>query len=393
MVYIHKIKHKKDKQTIRKQKRKIAYFSGGCFWGLESKFKKVNGVIDTEVGFMGGKKKESYKEVSKGNTDHAETIKVVYDNKVSFKTLVDNFFTFHDPTTLNKQGNDIGKQYRSIAFYSNKKEKHIIDDYIKESAKQIVTEVKEKMSFYKADEKHQDYYGKKEYTKICKNNTTLAEPKFSGKYTKEPYLSGTIEGIYICPQCGNKLYGSNDAFNSNSGWPAFSDTIDNKVLSMSKHISFNKSTKELRCKQCGLHLGHRFIKDKQIRDCVNSICLKFIKTKQTGGKQDFLFNKNNPNKSFDVYIDKNPKDTIPIKYTTLKDVKDTIKKLERLYKQGKYPHKRIWQVGMILYVRLKVLKDKKKEHYKLAKQYFEHLGKRTKLKSDKERKKFKFTIN
>ena len=73
-------------------------------------------------------------------------------------------------------------------------------------------------------------------------------------------------------------------------------------------------------------------------------------------KKQFLYNPNNPKKSFDVYIDKNPKDTIPIKYTTLQDVKTTIRKLEKLFKQGKYSHKRIWQVGMILYVRLKVLK-------------------------------------
>ena len=72
----------------------------------------------------------------------------------------------------------------------------------------------------------------------------------------------------------------------------------------------------------------------------------------------FLFNPNNPKKSFDVYVDKDPTDTIPIKYTTVDDVKKTIKKLERLYKSNKYPHKRIWQVGMIMYVRLKVLKKK-----------------------------------
>ena len=87
-------------------------------------------------------------------------------------------------------------------------------------------------------------------------------------------------------------------------------------------------------------------------------------------KKSFLFNPNNPKKSFDVYVDKDPTDTIPIKYTTVDDVKKTIKKLERLYKSNKYPHKRIWQVGMIMYVRLKVLKKKKPKKYKLAKKYF-----------------------
>jgi hypothetical protein len=96
-------------------------------------------------------------------------------------------------------------------------------------------------------------------------------------------------------------------------------------------------------------------------------------------KKQFLYNPNNSKKSFDVYIDKNPKDTIHIKYTTLEDVKNTIDKLEKLYKNKKYTHKRIWQVGMILYVRLKVLKSKKPKQYALANKYFKFLGKRTRL--------------
>ena len=93
----------------------------------------------------------------------------------------------------------------------------------------------------------------------------------------------------------------------------------------------------------------------------------------------FLYNPNNPKKSFDVYIDKNPKDTIHIKYTTLEDVKNTIDKLEKLYKNKKYTHKRIWQVGMILKVRLQVLQRTKPKQYALANKYFKFLGKRTEL--------------
>ena len=96
-------------------------------------------------------------------------------------------------------------------------------------------------------------------------------------------------------------------------------------------------------------------------------------------KKRFLYNPNNPKKSFDVYIDKNPKDTIHIKYTTLPDVKNTIDNLEKLYKAKKYTHKRIWQVGMIMKVRLEVLKITKPEQYNISKKYFEFLGKRTKL--------------
>ena len=117
-------------------------------------------------------------------------------------------------------------------------------------------------------------------------------------------------------------------------------------------------------------------------------------------KKQFLYNPDNPKKSFDVYIDKNPNDTIPIKYTTINDVKNTIKKLERLFKTKKYPHKRIWQVGMIMKVRLEAMNKYKKTRYKkaknvykryqLSKKYFKFLGERTKQKTFLERKKMVF---
>ena len=109
-------------------------------------------------------------------------------------------------------------------------------------------------------------------------------------------------------------------------------------------------------------------------------------------RKQFLYNKNDPSRSFNVYIDKNPSNTINIKYTTIDDVKNTIKKLEKLYKEDKYTHKRIWQVGMIMYVRLKVLKDKKPNEFKLSKKYFKFLGQRTKKKTKEERKKMIFKL-
>jgi len=136
----------------------------------------------------------------------------------------------------------------------------------------------------------------------------------------------------------------------------------------------------------------------QIASCKAQGFIKRSSKKQKGkyvvspkdGKRSFYFNKNNPKKSFDVYIDKNPNDTIPIKYTTVEDVRNTISKLERLFKNRKYPHKRIWQVGMIMYVRLKVLKEKKPKEYALSKKYFKFLKERTKEKTFEERKKMKF---
>ena len=129
---------------------------------------------------------------------------------------------------------------------------------------------------------------------------------------------------------------------------------------------------------------------------------KSIKPKTQKQKRQFLFNPEDPKRSFDVYIDKDPSDTIPISYTTVEDVMETIKRLEELYKKGKYPHKRIWQVGMILKVRLGVfykyrktryLKAKKvRERYFLAKRYLEFLSSRTKVSGEKERKLLTFKI-
>jgi len=117
---------------------------------------------------------------------------------------------------------------------------------------------------------------------------------------------------------------------------------------------------------------------------------KTNKTNKNKTKKQFLYNPTNPKKSFDVYIDKDPKDTIHIKYTTVEDVKNTIDKLEKLYKNKKYTHKRIWQVAMIMNVRLKVLQDKKPKQYALSNKYFKFLGKRTTLE-EKDRYKLSFT--
>jgi hypothetical protein len=117
--------------------------------------------------------------------------------------------------------------------------------------------------------------------------------------------------------------------------------------------------------------------------------MKTARARRRTTKRQFFFNPNNPDKSFNVYINKNPKNTIPIKYTTLQNVTHTINKLEKLYKHKCYSHKRIWQVGMIMKVRLDVLKSSKPDQYRLAKRYFEFLGRRTTLP---EKQRYKYTF-
>jgi peptide-methionine (S)-S-oxide reductase len=143
----------------------VATFSEGCFWHTEIVFQSLVGVRDAVSGYCGGTDNHpDYEKVSSGETGHAESVNVYYDpTKISFETLVKAFFASHDPTQLNRQGNDIGTQYRSIAFYRNQKEKEIIEAEIKtltaekKFSEKIVTEVKPFIKFYPAEDYHQEY--------------------------------------------------------------------------------------------------------------------------------------------------------------------------------------------------------------------------------------------
>jgi peptide-methionine (S)-S-oxide reductase len=148
---------------------KKAVFAAGCFWGVESTFQQMEGVKTTTVGYIGGKvKNPSYELVCTGLTGHAEAVEVEYNPQVvSFETLLDTFFKLHDPTTMNRQGPDVGTQYRSAAYFSNNEEKKIIEnkiDALNESGKfssKVVTEIEAISEFYDAEDYHQDYYKKR----------------------------------------------------------------------------------------------------------------------------------------------------------------------------------------------------------------------------------------
>ncbi|RLC48284.1 MAG: methionine sulfoxide reductase [Candidatus Cloacimonadota bacterium] len=153
-------------------KQEKAYFAGGCFWGVEYHFQKLDGVLSTAVGFMGGSvKNPGYYDVVGGNTGHAETAEIVYDPaKVSFEKLAKLFFEIHDPTQINRQGPDIGHQYRSAVFYTNKEQKKITMQLIEEledKGYDIATELEIATSFYPAENYHQDYYEKKGSKPYC----------------------------------------------------------------------------------------------------------------------------------------------------------------------------------------------------------------------------------
>jgi peptide-methionine (S)-S-oxide reductase len=143
---------------------KKAYLSGGCFWGMEDLFRKVPGVLETEAGYTGG---ENQNPTYENHPGHAEALEVTYDDeKMSFKQILDFFFTIHNPTTLNRQGNDIGTSYRSAIFYQSEEEKNIAEDFIEivnASGKwkdSVATTLEPLTQFWPAESYHQDYLQK-----------------------------------------------------------------------------------------------------------------------------------------------------------------------------------------------------------------------------------------
>ena len=149
-----------------------AIFAGGCLWGVEYYFQQAKGVKATSVGFTGGHKKNpTYKEVCEGNTGHIEAIKVVYDPaETSYEELARLFFEIHDPTQVDRQGPDIGEQYRSVVFYENgaqKKTAQKLIDILKQKGYKVATKLEPASTFYDAEDYHQDYYMKKGALPYC----------------------------------------------------------------------------------------------------------------------------------------------------------------------------------------------------------------------------------
>jgi len=144
-----------------------AIFAAGCFWGIEAAFLKVPGVIDAESGYIGGRKENpTYEQVCTGETGHAEAVRVTFDpSKVSYEILVRKFFSIHDATQLNRQGPDVGSQYRSAVFYQNDTQREAAEAVKKEvqpffHPKTIATEITPASTFYRAEEYHQRYFEK-----------------------------------------------------------------------------------------------------------------------------------------------------------------------------------------------------------------------------------------
>ena len=190
----------KTDQTANYQ---VATLAGGCFWCLEAVYTELKGVIKSVSGYSGGSIPDpSYRQVCGGATGHAEVVQVTFDaQQISFKELLEVFFTIHDPTTLNRQGNDVGTQYRSAIFYHDEDQKAIAGEVIKEIeaagiwGRPIVTEVVPFTVFYPAEEYHQDYFKRNPAQPYCQVIIAPKVAKFLQKYGDR--WRSCIDHIYV----------------------------------------------------------------------------------------------------------------------------------------------------------------------------------------------------
>lgn len=287
------------------------YLAGGCFWGVEGYFKQLNGVAKTDVGYANGENnKTSYKELSK--TNHAETLHLVYDESIiSLNEILRHYFRIIDPTSLNKQGNDIGTQYRTGIYYTDENSVNEILEFIqneqKNYDKKIAIEVEPIRNYVLAEEYHQDYLDKNP-NGYCHVDLSLAKKPLEKKYTKpnqeelikklskeayEVTQNGATEmpfsskfdkfdekGIYVDIVSGEPLFSSSDKFDAGCGWPSFSKPINAKMITEHKDLSHGMRRVEVRSLNANSHLGHVFDdgpRDKGgLRYCINGAALEFI---------------------------------------------------------------------------------------------------------------------
>ncbi|ANS74140.1 peptide methionine sulfoxide reductase [Paenibacillus yonginensis] len=306
----------KDVDYSHSELRQI-YLAGGCFWGVEAYISRIYGVSDAVNGYANGTgENPTYEDVVRGDRGFAETVKVTYDpSRVSLKMLLEDYFKVIDPTSVNKQGNDRGVNYRTGVYYEDQQDLPVIQEVVAaEQAKydkKIVTEVLPLSNFYMAEEYHQDYLEKHPdgYCHIdlgiLKDQKVEIDPakyprpsneELKQKLTKEQYqvaVLGDTEhafsnaywdnydpGIYVDVVTGEPLFSSADKYDSGCGWPSFTKPIIPEVVNYKEDTSFGLVRTEVRSRAGNTHLGHVFDDgpaDKGgKRYCIDSASIRFV---------------------------------------------------------------------------------------------------------------------
>ena len=289
------------------------YLAGGCFWGLEEYFSRIESIKKTTVGYANGQvESTNYQLIHQ--TDHAETVHLIYDEKrISLREILLYYFRVIDPLSVNKQGNDVGRQYRTGVYYTDQADKAVIEQVFAEQEKQlgqkIAVELEPLRHYVLAEDYHQDYLKKNPggYCHINVNDAyqPLVDPgqyekptdaELKEQLTEEQYqvtqnsaterpfhnaYNATFEeGIYVDVTTGEPLFFAGDKFESGCGWPSFSRPIARDVLKYYEDKSHGMERIEVRSRSGNAHLGHVFTDGPEsaggLRYCINSAALRFI---------------------------------------------------------------------------------------------------------------------
>lgn len=312
-----------EKMKYNGENLDVIYLAGGCFWGVEAYMERIEGVIDAVSGYANGKTENpSYEDLIYHDSGHAETVKVTYNvDAVSLKDVIRYYLKVVDPTSLNKQGNDRGTQYRTGIYYTDDSQRQVAEEVLTEEQKKykkdIVIEVLPLEQFFEAEEYHQDYL-KKNPNGYCHIDLDMAyegledessEPVIDAMKYKRPddatlkrtltdmqyrvavqndtehafsneYWDSFEKGIYVDVTSGEPLFSSLDKFESGCGWPSFSKPIAKDVVTYIEDSSFNMVRTEVRSRSANIHLGHVFDDGPKelggLRYCINSASIRFV---------------------------------------------------------------------------------------------------------------------
>jgi len=289
------------------------YLAGGCFWGLEEYFSRISGVLQTSVGYANGQVETTNYQLIK-ETDHAETVQVVYDEKVvSLREILLYYFRVIDPLSVNQQGNDCGRQYRTGIYYLDEADLPTINTVVREQelliGRKIAVEVEKLRHYILAEDYHQDYLKKNpggychidvrdaekplidaaNYEKpsqaVLRENLSEESYRVTQEAATEAPFSNAYdqtfeEGIYVDITTGEPLFFAKDKFASGCGWPSFSRPISKELIHYYQDLSHGMERIEVRSRSGNAHLGHVFTDGPQelggLRYCINSASLRFI---------------------------------------------------------------------------------------------------------------------